>query len=347
MCKCGNTCDQTCLFYPGALGPRGLSAQGPTGPTGDTGTNGPAGRLLNPKQLAVFKWSSNQNSPETVFAIPGLPCTESGGCFDGANLWFPSDTGSFMYKFSILTKTGTTVALPGNTVCGCPVFDGEFIWCPVNATLTKIRASDNTIIATYTYPDLIANYSMCGCFDGTYLWFTTLSPTGAVFKINPVDGSLVATYLTGDALARSPFFDGTNLWIKHAGGTASLIKMDPNTGAILLSVPGLSPEGNLASDGFNLWSSGSFTTRINLTTNAITSFAINTAGSVMFDGIYIWGYNTDSGSVSKIDPDSGVVLQTTNSLAVPNTGSLLIFDSTHTWVRGVNAGISPGTFQMI
>jgi hypothetical protein len=346
MCNDGDC--SSCVSRQGQRGARGPTQAGPTGPTGPTGTDGAEGLLLNPKQLALLKWVPNQNDPRTVFTIPGVNTSSNGACYDGEFLWM-NNTASTYYKFSTITRRGVTGTVPITGTVGTPVFDGVFIWYPIDNNLVKILASTGVVSATYNYPGL-SNFSngsinvMCGCFDGTNIWFTTASTPGLISKITPSTGALVTTYPTGGDLPCAPYFDGENIWIRHIAAPNDVTKLDINTGLIIDTYSGFLAAGNITSDGLHAWianNSSGGTTRITLNDNTRLDLAIGSNGSVMFDQIYIWTSNNTT--VNKIDINSGQLL---GSYTVVIGPALLVFDSTYSWLRQAIGTGGDQRFQM-
>jgi len=73
-------------------------------------------------------------------------------------------------------------------------------------TVTKLRASDGTVLGTYT-----VGYGALGiAFDGANMW--VVSAAGTVTKLRASDGTILATYSVPDG----PYgiaFDGTDMWL--------------------------------------------------------------------------------------------------------------------------------------
>jgi DNA-binding beta-propeller fold protein YncE len=83
--------------------------------------------------------------------------------------------------------------------------------------VTKLRASDGTLIGTY--PVGHTPYFMA--FDGSNIWVTN-GGDNTVTKIRASSGALVGTYPVGlrpDMVA----FDGSNVWVTNDGGGVTRI----------------------------------------------------------------------------------------------------------------------------
>jgi hypothetical protein len=128
-------------------------------------------------------------------------------------------------------------------------FDGEHIWVTNWGpdTVTKIRASDGTIIGVYpagSNPNPIA-------FDGYHIWVGA-EDSPRVTKIRARDGVTVASFNAGTSGHWGMAFDGANIWVTNTGSN-SVTKIRASDNAILGTyTTGDRPTG-VAFDGTHIW----------------------------------------------------------------------------------------------
>jgi hypothetical protein len=98
-------------------------------------------------------------------------------------------------------------------VFGCnAAFDGENFWVVAGTQLSKVRASDGTILATFPISG-----SGPIVFDGNHVW---ISPFGGLLtKIKTRDGVTVGTF--PNVGAQDLVFDGANVWAANPSGILS------------------------------------------------------------------------------------------------------------------------------
>ncbi len=320
----------------GAQGPAG--ANGANGAAGAIGPAGPAysGPPLNPLALALPRWySANQT---TTFTVGNTP---SAIAFDGADIWVANysddtvtkllaSTGAVIGTYNVGTgpfavafdgqniwvvNTGSNVtvlqASSGNLVNTYSVgnapegiaFDGANMWVTNNTdnTVMKIRASDGTLLGTYSTGANSAPYELA--FDGTYMW-VTLQTKNQVVKLGS-DGSVQGTYGVGNGPIGIAF-DGANIWV--ANGTSDTVtELQASTGNLINTyLTGSSPTC-VAFDGTNIWvtnySSGSVTKLRASDGTLVGTYASGAGGSpwgIGFDGANVWVTNSGSNTVSKM-----------------------------------------------
>jgi len=126
------------------------------------------------------------------------------------------------------------------------VFDDEFIWIGnFNNTITKVRPTDGTVLASYPVPD---PYVLA--YDGANLWATDCNGR-AVTKIHPSDGTILGSFPVGSCSAALAF-DGANIWV----GGHNIVKLRPSDGTILGSFDigntNQNPSQGMAFDGANI-----------------------------------------------------------------------------------------------
>jgi len=92
-------------------------------------------------------------------------------------------------------------------------------------------------------------------WDGNNLWMSSYMQNGGIYKLDPVDGSVLGKYIPSIAnIDRygGLTFDGTCLWVADSSGSG-IYKLDPSDGSIISTI--LSPDQftiDLAWDGSNL-----------------------------------------------------------------------------------------------
>ncbi len=113
--------------------------------------------------------------------------------------------------------------------------DGYVYMCLQNGNINepsqvvKIRASDMTLVGTWTDPDGVTNLAGITT-DGTYLYVGREQQTAKVRKLNPSDMSLVATWTdTGPNRAFTLVYDGTYLYVGEDTNPAKVIKINTTT----------------------------------------------------------------------------------------------------------------------
>ncbi len=154
----------------------------------------------------------------------------------------------------INTTSGNLVTYPsGNSPDGI-AFDGTHMWVAnyTPATVTKIRASDGTLLQTIpvgtsgvSNPRLLAYDSAANA-----IWLT-VGGDNKVDKIDATTGTIVSQY----AVPGFPYAivsDGTCMWVTQ-GTLNTVAKLRISDGAILGTYPaGVAPNG-IAFDGTSIW----------------------------------------------------------------------------------------------
>ncbi len=215
-------------------------------------------------------------------------------------------------------------------------FDGTNIWVvnnAVNGTVTKLRASDGSVIGTYsvgTSPNGIA-------FDGTNIWVTNFSSHN-VTKLRASDGSFVGTYPVGNS-PNGIAFDGTHIWVANQGSSNNVTKLRASDGSLVGTYPvGSNPRG-IAFDGTNIWVvnylSGNVTKLRASDGSLVGTYPVGSLPpSIAFDGTYIWVANSGSGNVTTLRASDGSLVGT---YPVGSAPMGVAFDGTHIWVTNFNS----------
>jgi len=255
---------------------------------GPAGPQGPAGAPA-PDRLRVLlqKWYPlNRNARLFV----GNSTSPRPPVFDGAHMWVVNFQAGSVSKF----RASDNALVSTTPVSGGPmdaVFDGAHLWVThLGGTvgLTKIRASDGTVAATYAVAEVgavsglaydgeslwlgefagttlrrfhpatgtvTASYTAPQnigpvVFDGVHVWTGHMS-TGAVSKFRAADGTLIGTYPSGLPNLTAMVFDGEFLWVARS----AVVKMDPATGAVLATtaLPGAGVAYGFCTDGRSIW----------------------------------------------------------------------------------------------
>jgi hypothetical protein len=198
--------------------------------------------------------------------VAGPPEPARPPVFDGAHVWVVNFQAATVAKI----RASDNALVSTTPISGGPldaVYDGAHLWVTHlggAVGLTKIRASDGAVTATYAVSEGGAVSGLT--YDGEHLWLgafagTTLprlhsaigavtaiytapqnigpvvfdgthvgtghASTGAVSKFRASDGTLIGTYPSGLPNLTAMVFDGEALWIARS----AVVKMDPATGA--------------------------------------------------------------------------------------------------------------------
>ncbi len=226
-------------------------------------------------------------------------------------------------------------------------FDGTNIWVAnsSNNTVTKIKASDGSVVGTYT-----AGTSPWGlAFDGASIWVTNYN-SNTLTKINASDGTIQNTF-SGYGVGTNPagiVFDGYTIWITNAGDN-TVSQFYPNGWNISTYTVGNHPSG-IAFDGTCVWvvnNGDSTVTKIDAghpangggwqSGNIIGTYSLgaDTNSSyypqgVCFDGKNIWVANFANNTVTKVKASDGTIVGT---YAVGNGPRCIAFDGTNIWLQ--------------
>jgi hypothetical protein len=139
---------------------------------------------------------------------------------------------------------GAILGTVGNVAARNLAFDGENVW----AAMTKIRASDATIVARFTPgacpPWLIA-------FDGTSIWAVGGPAGDCAMKVRPDDGLVLGAYAVGPH-PLGMAFDGANVWVANYFGN-TVTKLRAADGVSLGTFAAGPGPRAVAFDGMNVW----------------------------------------------------------------------------------------------
>jgi len=183
-------------------------------------------------------------------------------------------------------------------------------------------------------------------FDGEYLW-TGVRSSNLIFKLSPVDGTIIKTIPTTIEKPYGLTFDGNYLWI--AGNQNQIIQqIDTSDGSVIktISTPGYSLESypyGLAWDGNNLWHNDTKDPSINVPGDS--TFYIDTDGNILaaydahggyptglaFDGQFLWSSDNEFAEIHKIRISDFTIVETISAPGgdYPNG---LTWDGQYLWV---------------
>lgn len=225
-----------------------------------------------------------------------------------------------------VNRAGGKVSIGGQPLFS--TFDGQHLWASNGQSVTKIRASDSAILATFS-SGLNGPHFMA--FDGTYVWVNN-SGGSSVTRFLASDGSNLSSYEVGDRPC-GVAFDGESIWVAaYAANTVT--KLRPSDGAVLGSFAvGPGPYAVIA-DGQNIWVSnydGGTLTKLRASDGA--ALGTFTVGQVpiglTFDGTCIWVSNVWDNTVMRLRASDGQLLDT---IAVGQYPHFITFDGSSIWV---------------
>jgi cardiolipin synthase len=185
-------------------------------------------------------------------------------------------------------------------------------------------------------------------WDGSFLWMSSYMREGGIYKLDPLDGSVlsvctpsVAQYDGYGGLT----FDGTNLWQADSYG-GEIYKLRTLDCSVISSIP--SPDrypSDLAWDGKHLWVCGYPSQRMYKLDSSdgsiVAEFDIprgvgqaQTAG-LAHDGAYLW--LSGASEIFKIDPSNGqVVSSIPASVSRPDS---LAWDGQYMWISSFDEAV--------
>ncbi|MEI7578511.1 MAG: hypothetical protein WCJ58_00560 [bacterium] len=268
--------------------------------------------------------------------------TPRGMTFDGNSIWVA--TGNDVKKIDV--NSGQIVATITDATFSTTymtLFDGNYLWVTNwNGNLVKIDIMTNLVLASYHITTSGGGIGGIG-YDGSNLWVADINSDGScvsnssVYKINPADGSIVATVTVGTCPSYFAF-GSSYLYVSNSlSNNISLISISSNSEIVRRPV-GQNPQG-MAFDGSNLWvaNSGSGTyTKLSSTLSVymdIPAGGDNPHGMV-YDGKNVWAANGNN-SLSVINPLTNAIIQTIDSLGTPQQ---IIFDGQAIWVGNSGSG---------
>ena len=183
-------------------------------------------------------------------------------------------------------------------------------------------------------------------YDGEYLW-TGASLSNLLFKLSPVDGSIIKTIPTTIVKPYGLTFDGTYLWA--ADNVNKIIQqIDTSDGTVIktFSTPAYIGESypyGLAWDGTNLWHND--TKGPNINTSGDSTFYIDTNGDILaaysakggyptglaFDGEFLWSSDNELNVINKIRVSDFNIVETIDAPG-GNYPNGLTWDGQYLWV---------------
>ena len=212
---------------------------------------------------------------------------------DGDYLWVTRKTTNTVTRYNADTGgSGGTISVGPSPSHIC--FDGTFVWVANTSSLTKIKASDQTI-QSGTY---IVQTPRGMCFDGSNLWVCSFS-SNSVLKLDPRNGNVLGTFTVGTQ-PEAICFDGQHLWIANQGSNnVSCITQD---GTAVGTYPVETSPTGIVFDGRAIWvtNSGSNTvTQLDHLTGSLigTYPAGSSPTAICFDGNAVWITSKASNSV--------------------------------------------------
>lgn len=298
-----------------------------------------AATALNPLRIALNRWY-----PANRAAV--IPSSGSGPCgmaFDGDHLWVANIGSNMVAK--IRAGDGSLIgAVPAGSRPRALCFDGANIWISTEVSgLVKLRAGDGALLTSN--PSVPPSYFAC-LFDGSNVWTCDGGGSGKIYKINPADASIVASYNCGMlGGAGGAVFDGTHLWVAgNASSSASSLgkvaKVRPADGSVVstytVGPAGADPRG-VAFDGQHIWvaNRGAGTVAKLKASDGSLAATYSVSGApwdILFDGTEIWVADNAGNAVRRLRPSDGTVL---GSYPVP-APFRLAFDGANVWASNIN-----------
>jgi len=218
-----------------------------------------------------------------------------------------------------------------------------------NKSLEKFTDVD-TVIIINRFPspaDFVGDLA----FDGEYLWVEGYN-TSVVYKISPVDGSIVKTIPTSVIRPYGLTFDNQYLWLAD-NDNYEIQKIDTATGVVIQSFPAPTASTNgyptgLAWDGANLWHNDTggpqfgngpdLTFQIDNSGQTLQTFTAIGAypTGLTWDGQYLWTSDNVLQQIHQVDPTNFNILRT---IAAPGGDypNGLAWDGQYLWVSNNDA----------
>jgi outer membrane lipoprotein-sorting protein len=316
----------------GPAGPQGLQGNtgpaGPQGPTGPMGAVGPTGPPGPPSP-----------NPLRVAVLRWYQANQQnikfpangdprGIAFDGANMWIADNGANSVTKLRASDGTILGTFVVGDHPIGV-AFDGSSIWVTGGSsnTLTKLRASDGTNLGAFP----VGSGPFALAFDGTNIWSVNANDN-TVTKLRASDGAIQGTFGVGTAPLNIAF-DGANMWVSgYTNDTITKLRASDGANLGTFNV-GSHPRG-VAFDGSHIWianeqSSSVTELRASDGTN-LGTFSVGCGpNGVVFDGENIWVANGCSNNVTELRASDGTTIATASAGTNP---WLAAFDGTYVWI---------------
>ena len=230
---------------------------------------------------------------------------------------------------------------------------GKNIIVILTLIISTVGISNALTIISSISPNIPSEYNPPGglTWDGSYLWISVTParsggpPTGKIYKVSPIDGSIITAL---DSPGSAPYgiaWDGSYLWNVDRS-SKFIYKIDPISGVVLFSIqiPDLTgePLGLAYGDGY-LWLIEWYWTwpyrvfKINPQTgDMISSFpAPDRNWGIAWDGISLWSSNPRLDLIYRMSPQTGSVLASYSYPGAYPTG--LAWDGAYLWCADYQA----------
>ncbi|HKF01753.1 MAG TPA: hypothetical protein VKB49_05545 [Candidatus Sulfotelmatobacter sp.] len=287
-------------------------------------------------QVAMLRLFSTHNT--TSFVTCANP---QGVVSDGPHIWIACRDANSIQEFNaddgrpLRTITDSLdLANPENLV-----FDGRNIWISNGSTsrgrLTKVRATDGTILTTYA----VGSGPFGMVFDGVSVWVANYASNN-LSKVNASTGRVTnGITLTGCRTPDALGFDGYHIWVSCVNDAT--VQMLDLSGGYLQTVKVGSHPYNFAFDGSNIWVvnvTGNSVTKISATSTCscpnppcvVGTYAVGAyPQGVASDSKYVWVSNLYENSVTKLLARDGGLVETVIGLSSP---SFIASDGKNMWV---------------
>ena len=200
--------------------------------------------------------------------------------------------------------------------------DGTDVWATSFFSLSRVRASDGKLLATWTSSTQLSE-PMVIAF-GRLLTAGSASP-GKLMMVDPTQPSGAVTTVASTLL---PFpvgiaFDGARVWVVNSAPPVGVSIVTPGA-SIPWTVTTVTTGDGVATgaifDGANVWITDSQLRRLDASGAIVQTVAVSaTSTHPLFDGANIWVPDFSGDSVSVVRASTGVILQTLtgNGLKTP------------------------------
>jgi len=193
----------------------------------------------------------------------------------------------------------------------------------------------------HTIPSPVSS-SLDITFEGNHLWLASTDST--LYKISPIDGTVLKTIQYDTDYAYGLAFDGTDLWVSDRRNQL-IARLDTLDGTILHQFPLLnSGVSGLAWGNNSLWLNNN-NQGLQSVINGDTTFHFSVNGELLdyyippgpqpsgltFDGSYLWSSDNYFDKIFKIDPDTYELIDEIDAPGgdFPNG---LAFDGQYLWL---------------
>lgn len=207
--------------------------------------------------------------------------------------------------FILLLMVSAFPVLPVNSQSTNNYFDMNFDGYSDGSSSLLIKPSSDVYFNPADTGDVIHTIPTPGTnsqaltWDGNYLWCSDII-TDSIYKLDPVDGTIINSFVFPIDLLEGLAWDGTNLWASD-NELDIIYKINPEDGSVVSSLQ--------LSD---VWIHG-----------------------ITWDGQYLWINDFQNKVILKINPESGEILHSINA---PGTSSIgLTWDGIHLWADDFNA----------